>query len=362
MVGVSIFILFSPIFWVLSSQKDFFTHHLIAEALQNGTGVPAPHIEYELLLLLLQAVGVSWQFAGYLIAMAMEVWSGILIYKLVADREQVSGKGPLLITLGLLLASPITLITLFSHNLYWGYVAITTYHNPTILLLRPLALLSMILLLQYVDGERVRKMGLLVVLTFATFAKPSFTIALLPALALFSLINWKYLREKKMLSLIVVASAVLVLLLLAQLFIAYSSSSSSSSIAFLPMYYFQRRFSWLRILLSMAYPLSVLFTFREAYTDRALQLNWLLFFFGLMFSLLFIETGDRQSHGNFLWTGQITLFLLFVFSMKFDYQSYQHPNLERWKTGRSLRRSIFILHVICGLLWYYSEINNFNWY
>jgi hypothetical protein len=62
-------------------------------------------------------------------------------------------------------------------------------------------------------------------------------------------------------------------------------------------------------------------------------------------TLCVVERGQRMMHGNFAWTGQAAVFLVYVESLLFL--------LTRPQRGWTrVAWIVFAVHVICGVFWY----------
>ena len=73
----------------------------------------------------------------------------------------------------------------------------------------------------------------------------------------------------------------------------------------------------LKFLLSVAFPLSVLWMLRHRLAeDDELLLGCLAFAVSLVHLYFFAESGDRFTHANFRWGAQTTLFILFAITAR----------------------------------------------
>jgi hypothetical protein len=62
--------------------------------------------------------------------------------------------------------------------------------------------------------------------------------------------------------------------------------------------------------------------------------------------------------GNFIWGGQITLFILFVVSAAFFLRQIYEPGKGfRLNRAAVLCIAIWLLHIASGVLWYITELN-----
>jgi hypothetical protein len=104
------------------------------------------------------------------------------------------------------------------------------------------------------------------------------------------------------------------------------------------------------LLLFIAFPLAVYIAyFRRARADLALNLAWLSMGAGVAITYLLVEV-PGQSNGNFTWSGQIALLILFTISAGFLLRQPFRDNRGRYSwqfVGCSL---IFFAHVMSGLV------------
>ncbi|HEC21372.1 MAG TPA: hypothetical protein ENI95_00485, partial [Chloroflexi bacterium] len=146
---VAIAVLFTPVTLVaFATQGDFRVHMGIAWTWRETGHLTWPHFLYHLLTILLSYLmpGGSLNIAGFTISMLAYVALGMVIYDAVCGavasrRGKCVSVLSLIITLSLMLVSPVNLFTLPIRNLYLGYISPTVYHNPTLILLKPVALL-----------------------------------------------------------------------------------------------------------------------------------------------------------------------------------------------------------------------------
>ena len=229
---------------------------------------------------------------------------------------------------------------LFAHNdhlFYLGYIGVNVLHNPTMLLVKPLAFVWFLWGVYAIrdrsgsDDARVPKspdstswtticgVGMLGIL--ATLAKPSFSICIVPALAFMTL--WQIMTGRsallrcKLLFFGTIFPATLILM--GQFFWQYGqpkqvTSGPTYSIAFQPLGAVR---SWSEHVLwkgwlSIVFPLIVTLLFpKSVWQSIRLKLAWLVFFISASQFYLLSEEG-REGNGNFTWGAQIALFILFI--------------------------------------------------
>jgi hypothetical protein len=293
-----------------------------------------------------------------------------LIWKEISNHFQETPKfsvrlQAIAFAFALLLIAPINLFTLGERRLYLGYLGINVYHNPTILILKPLSL-SLFWLITSKSISRERNLaiiGIAILTVISTLAKPSYIICLLPALFIATTI--KFLQKQKInlkfLTFGVFIPAIGILFL--QYLIAFSDGESGGFIIapFVAMLGFDNSIFGIviKFFLSALFPITVAILFpRLVFSNERMIIAWLSFIFGVIYTYCLVETGDLASHGNFLWSGQITLFILFVqttislishFRKKNLYEIMHDPRLV-------MIAAIFVLHLLSGVLWYLAEV------
>lgn len=339
---------------------------------QNGLwGKPLPHFLYQSLLIFFKGLlpGQNFPLAAAVINtfsyLALGLTLYILFYRLLSN---FSPKKRLMtttvLTVILMLVAPITLLTWAAQNQYFGYIAVQSYHSPTMNLLRPLALwLSLFAVQVFRDKSTSVPLVLLcaAIAMLLSITKPNYGIAILPALALLTLVA---LFRKKPIDwrLLLVGIVVpIVTVIIWQYFFYRSQGIGGFSIApFQVMNFFSPIPGSLlpKFLLSSAFPLCVLLLyFKTATQDIALRLAWVAFMFGVFYTYFLMDTLVWQA-GNFIWSGEITLFLLFVTSAFFVVRQYMAA--RKWTWQLTVCAIILALHLMSGIAFYHSHFSD-NW-
>lgn len=218
--------------------------------------------------------------------------------------------------------APIMLLAFQDELLYFGYIGMANYHNPTIHLLKPVALLSFLFAVRAVDGEQSnwKYIGLAAVLiTLSTLIKPNYAMSIIVVVGAVALVRWLQHRrlDWRMLTFGIVLPGMV--MLLGQWLIVYYFGDQDEGIILAP---FQVEGSYsgnlaLKFFLSCLFPLVVLIIARRHLLDNSsLLLGWVGFVVGAAQFYLLAEGGDRIFHGNFRWSGQIMLFLLFAVTLR----------------------------------------------
>jgi hypothetical protein len=374
---IAITLIFGPmVLYILSVRGgDYAWHLLFAQGVQDGTiPLPAAPLFHILVLIFYNLLPGIWlSQAGFLATLMMYILTGLSLFTLYIRPALVSLRSPrlmliaVLIVLALMLLSAITIPTWPTHNLYWGYLVPSVYHNPTIVILRVCTLLLFVRAVTIFTAQQepatIRGIALTAGLTILNpLAKPNYIIALIPALALaagFRFIRKEYVDWRHLIGGILIPGALIVV---AQyVFLPESSGDGTGGgVLFAPFALANLTNPdtlLLKFFLSILFPLTVYgLYYRQSRSNTAFNLSWVIFAFGAFYSYTLVES-QRIGHGNFQWSGQITVFMLIVVAMSFLLRQIYTPN-EGFKINRRafICLLVFGLHVISGLVWYYSEI------
>jgi hypothetical protein len=265
------------------------------------------------------------------------------------------------LTFALLLANPIALLAHLDGKRYFGYVAPNVWHNPTIVLLKPFALLLFLWATSaFFKHAHAPRWGIVAVMAITTvmsaLAKPSQLICLVPGTALFALLQ--SIRGKpiswSMLALGLWLPACLVLI--GQYVMTYAGEGQAG-LAFGPLVFWRRHSEYLfpKFLLSIIFPVLVYALFaRDASRDTGLNLAWIVFGCSLLWAYLIIEKRQPGS-GNLTWSAQVALFVLFCTSTRFLVQ--RTWSWLDWSPPRRALRSLvawlaLACHVYFGVGYY----------
>ena len=343
-----------PIFLNLSQQYTDFGAHLefVASLVRTGS-TDLPHFAFEFAVAFLYALGLSLGQGAVLVSLLAILASAGMIFFII--REGVAPWTAAGLSLALLFIGPLSIMTLAEKELYLGYMTPNVYHNPTQVMLRPMALALLVIGARVFDSHVSKARwglvaGAAILSALSCLTKPSFQIAFLPGLGLLcglALIG----RKELDLHLSVLGVAVPSLAVLAWQYSVGFGQVQTSEIFLAPFQVIQfladRLF--LKFALSLAFPVLVtVFFFKEAFRDKRLVVAWSTAFFGLSYAYFLAETGSRFSHGNFLWSGYMGVSVLYVACL---------PTLMR--QPRSLPQilcwGLFALQVLSGLIFAFSQ-------
>jgi hypothetical protein len=350
-------------------SNDFLLYAKFIDPIRFHGSISTPHFIYPLLV----AVGsmvfptLSYSFLGasivvfFQLLLANIIWGFLRQVLPVGSFDTAVG----LLTIAAMMVSPINLLTLPAHNSYFGYLAITVYHNPPILICRPIALLHFSIVARVLIGEKITSRSYILcasTIVLATLMKPNYTIIMIPAAAIFAAMMILH-KNNRLLQFIVFGTIMPGLIVLAWQFVfTYISPNADmgpSHVILAPFVVYNSisRHIFPKFVLSILFPLSVLIVYwKEATKDRYFLLGLLVFIAGAAQSYLLAEDGPRMYFGNFLWSGQLGLFLWFIVAIRFILQKHfaDAPRVH-WSTSLVIVSIVFILHVVSGVAWYVHE-------
>jgi hypothetical protein len=265
------------------------------------------------------------------------------------------------LAVSLTLVAPIMLLAFIDGKFYFGYIGMASYHNPTVHLLRPFALLSFYFSLR---AFRVPKNPAWMVLLASAvmfagmLAKPNYGIALIPAVGVMTL--W-FLWKKRPLDwwMIILGQVVpFILCLAAQAVLIYISKDADAAGVIIAPFVVESYWSSylpVKFLLSILFPLVVLlYNWRSIQKSDEMIMAWLAFFFSVVQLYLLAEDGGRIVDGNFRWGAQVTLLILFATSLRSVIQ-YELAIQLPWRARLSTRWPVYaayLLHVGAGIAYY----------
>lgn len=394
------FLVFQPIVAFLVHEQVDYANHL--SYLRDTMDIQAisqvlsmfPHFLFHLLVYVVYKIFSLSSFADAALAVSTFAYAtGTLVTFwlmtriLGKPRTYISGFIYGAITIALMLLMPIDIFT--PTNLFVGYIGVNAYHNPTIVLLKPTAMILFWCALAIfqsptkVNGKEYRAIPVLICCAasvFCVMTKSSYMIALLPTLIV--AVAFRAIRRQPVDWVLFIEGVLLPAIVTLGLQILLFSSSEGFIFAPLAVIYSWTRINpnapndiFLKFLLSILFPLLVyVFYFKTAIKTLYLNLAWVVFAFGAAYMYLLAEGGDRLAHANFTWSAICTLFILFIVSTTFVIPQVRwkvitpslqrdSPAIKRSASEQFLSRakiSILIcvlgLHIISGIYWYHVHI------
>jgi len=368
-VSTAIAAIYGRIAWGMFERFDDFTDHLLWAQQLYETGLPAmPHFLFHGLTALLYAspwfrslltAGASVIIGAYFmlgVATYAFLWNGLGQYR--HSAPWLLG----LMTIATIVAQPITLEPAYALGYLWS----EPYHSATYSLLKPFALAGFAFTTWFISRhQRVRAdvVALFaVVIVLGALSKPNFIICLLPAAAAVSAFRlWRGLPLNA--GALVAGLFIPAILVLGWQFLVTFSGVDvvagmyRDSVTWSPMKFMDYWATGLstKFAASAMFPIAVAaFYWPHVRRDTMMQLAWLCFAFGVLFTYGVVQEVDWTS-GDFVWSGYISLFILLVATTVFWLRQLT-TGLRGWVLARALIcGAVFVLHVASGarLAWLY---------
>jgi hypothetical protein len=360
--------------FIYVDSSDYVAHLRFAKQMWETHSAPQPHFLFHLTVGALQqpltALGLSqagdYRLSALITCLACTAAAAALIQSMIQHWCNLFSRMVVaVLTVTVLLVTPFPLFAGLDRKLYIGYLGINIYHNPTILMLKPFAIALFWISVNaftrqnnYAVPSRLLIIAGTSLLTSLTaLAKPSYLICLVPAICSYLVLlrNKQRRADTPLLVLGIVIPATLTLLW--QVRFAYDGTASSNSIVFAPLQAmavlsgtYGRLLMFPKLVVASAFPLMVLYSYPTAAAkDTALALAWITFGFGALWTYLFGESA-RMADMNFAWSGQMSLFVLFLASTLFLISQHRHHTNEPREVSRFRRCALLYgVHVASGV-------------
>jgi len=229
------------------------------------------------------------------------------------------------------------------------------WHNVTLWAVKPFALLSVIFIIKAIQTKKNLYYILTILALIASlFAKPSFAIIFLPALAIFALI--KNLKDKQFIIFYIILGTLSIAVLLYQFTHTFNSGDSKVIFDFLGVWSQASQNISLSIILALAFPLLFLLLESKIIHNDYILLSWLQIFIGIMFYAFFAQTGRFYSHGNFGWSYMIAMSLLYLFSIIKFFEIYNQLHVFK----RYMLLLLLIIQVLTGIYYFVKVMQGQN--
>jgi hypothetical protein len=249
-----------------------------------------------------------------------------------------------------------------SKTFYLGQGAANFWAVPTLIVVKPFALASILLLVKLLNmTERKRaalcSLGFALALLVSVIMKPSFILGFLPVAAIYILFKWKQ-TNREVCFLAITAFAPAILLLSYQYYLNYYSSSSEIILTWFGVWKLYSDHIVLSILLGIAFPLLlVVLRFRALLRSDYLQIAW-GFYFVTFLQFAFLAEKKYVLAGSFSWGYSIALWILFIFSTAefFRWFSEVKEASIREKGKMALVSVFFFLHLTSGIAYLIKQL------
>lgn len=402
-VGAAVALLYLPAMASVGLRTDVGAHLRFAETMNTTGREFGPYFLFEQATIAVRALipfgalselvpalgerSTTWDVAGLVVLMLFVAALAVIVYDRLADAVTAAAPRAAVpvaaaATVVALTVAPVTIFTWSRQQLLLGYVSLTSYENPTVIVARPLGLALFWVLMDRLGRRNPARVVLAVAALslVAQHAKPSYSVVLLPAMVLYAL--WSRWRREpidlRLLGLGFVAPTV------AGLGFQAVRSAGQGGIAVAPLRIIRQileaqglgLWAFLPLLvMSALFPLVVAVAYRrEALASRSWVMSWVTFGVGLALYCTFTVTG-RRDYGDFVWGAQIALFVVFMESLRLVLPilagawtgagsaaptgATGPPPAPRWR-GLDVRAWLVLaalaLHVVGGAMLYYREI------
>lgn len=358
---------FLPVLLRMQTSYDFMVHNGLVEKMRRSGELPVLHPLYHLLTL-----AWSWVVfpentsrAGVATILTAKVCSAGFMYLLLV-RSGAHRTAALCAALGGVIATHVLAAYPFDHKILGGYLNPNVLHNPTSMILAPIALAQFWVAGRIFAGDASRRVQVVAVLAtlLSVSAKPSYMLAFAPALVIMA--GLRTLQRRP----VALKATVLVLLCwiaatIPQYLFSFGQNqqqdlySGVSSIAWLPLAVMSSGSGYLplKLLASVAFPLGYLALFPRSLRDPDMQFAWITFLVSLVYAYFLAEQGPRMLHGNFIWTAQVSLFVLMFTSMRSFLCGRAATALPPPYpvTRHAVCIALFLLHIVSAIVYYAFE-------
>jgi len=362
------------------AKGEFVSHAQFADQYLRNPASTLPYMKVHPLLMfseaaLIVAFRVNYLLAGLIVMMLAYLTLAWIIYNEVVKRMRVLSKQPEIwsaaIAAALMIVAQIPIFMGVDRQIYFGYIGINAYNNATMNYLKPFALASFLFTLKVFadlqpDWKETVISALLIVLS--SLVKPNYVICVLPGLGLMAVYKlWKHEKlQWRFMILGVMAPAVITLVW--QYTANYGSGAGGIFLAPLQVKYFYSDALILKFFFSILFPfLATRIYIRQAVKDDKMRLAWLCFIIGAFYAYFLTEnSAGATTNGNFDWSAEVTLFILFIAATLFWME--QLAGKKKGEKRDAALAFTFGAHVISGILFYlfamsidnYSEVASFS--
>lgn len=240
----------------------------------------------------------------------------IIIYKIAQNINQYNENSIELffITFFSLVIGPFFMMS-FSHYIYIGHGSPSIWHSVTILAVQPFALLSVFFTIKFFETNRSIYFVLAAFTsTISIFAKPSYIMMYLPALAVYMLLKRYF--DKRQLAFALITVLFSVAILAYQFMHEFKGDEGSVIFDFLGVWSAFSQNIPISILLALGLPMLItLSNYKSVKKNEYIKFSWLLVLFGIILFACFAQEGKHYRDGNFSWSWNLSLSLIYIFTL-----------------------------------------------
>lgn len=288
-----------------------------------------------------------------LLITGMQTVTAYIYYRLF-ETLIMNHKITMLVTATLIFASTIY-IPFVSKYFLIGTGSPSIWHNPTLIMVKPFAIIITYLTAKYLESDMPISKGIAIgiLLLISSFFKPCFSEVFIPALTVYGFIF--YPRTLHYVSRWFLVIFPTTLLLVIQLLLWRHVGARIAFAPGLVIGLFTDHYL-LAFLRTCAFPLAIL-VFRRPFKNKALMLSWVFTVLAYLQFLLLAEM-PMYMHGNFGWGFNVGLSLIMLFSMMEFVKWCKGLQINTTKnilwTSSKLQITSFLLlaHLMTGLVWF----------
>jgi hypothetical protein len=322
-VLISSFFIFRYLVWFVST--DIQPHALVLVRSIENNVFPIPFLYY---LTIYAFAGFKADtyilFKSSMIVLSIAVMMKYLMtVRLLSILTSEKSTFLLWVAVCLLVCAPISWST---NQMYLGKAAINVWHNSTTIMTMPFVLLLFGSIVKFLQDDKIEKLSIVSILVFAILnlvTKPSFVFAVIPALPLGVMIYQRQWFSHK----IIVATLIslfLSFLIIFEYYIIYeigdylgnqqTDSKNGVTISLFRIWFLYGGYYFpMHIISGLLFPIAYcMLFFNDVKQDKLLQFTIVLYAIALAISIIFVETGHRANHGNFVWQVIMTGYVLFT--------------------------------------------------
>ncbi|MGM9537582.1 MAG: hypothetical protein ACI3VN_04550 [Candidatus Onthomonas sp.] len=259
----------------------------------------------------------------------------------------------------------------YSERIYRGQDTPNVWHNPTQLMLRPFALLTVLMTVRIYQRLRQGDWPKQVyesrweaavytgVITLGVWAKPSYFQAAVPALGILMVVDLIRSRGKSLLPSVKVAAAYIpgAVFTLMRFINAFYTGEKGGGIEIAPFDVWSDSSNIIpvSILLLYAFPLFVLLLdWRSILPSVEGQLSLAMLLTSGAMKALLAEVGARRYHGNFGWAWGITATLVWFFAFRRFLKLMAGDRLppKKYRIAAYVGWTLLALHLLSGIVYY----------
>ena len=250
-------------------------------------------------------------------------------------------------------------IPLGKANFMPGLFTATNWHNSTIIMQTPLALLQFYLSYQLLirfSGKSIVLLSITIILS--NLLKPNFFLCFAPIYTLLIAFECRFrFNTRFLLSVLPVMIGIIILAI--EYWLIYSSGGEGGiGIHFFLVWDHFITMKWLALLFSFAFPgVYLLLNFSYVKTDKMLVFAWLIVLLGLLIFIAFYEKGERMFHANFIWQMVPAMLIPFLTTIINWVKRMDKEGSSLFQLKNIICMMVFLIHVLAGCVYIYKVIH-----